>query len=322
MDEISSLNRSATGSATIADSSSSSTIFDAVSDASDSASNSIMSPFSNMITKLEDQYKNIYAEKLGVSSVGSGSGKGESAESYLARTLHGVKTGYYGIGGGLTNGFHRGVDIGARGGSSILSPISGTVVSTGYDAAGYGNYAVVRSRDGKTHIFGHMRDTTVGYGDHVDTGSLLGTVGSTGNSSGNHLHYEIRTGDSKYTAMDPAKYKLRNIKDNAMDDNVIGSGGSNKDLPNNQETINKLNIAVNTDGVENKLDILIDVMKDWAMRDSKTSRVTNTNNMYVGSGKGSSAPKTVNIVTTNQSQKSTDYEKMDLRKMHEIIAKN
>lgn len=90
---------------------------------------------------------------------------------------------------------HRGVDFAAARGTAINSPVSGKVVVAG-DAKSqgqhwsYGNMVVVQDKDGIKHIMAHMDKVMAKVGDQIVAGVQVGTVGSTGNSSGNHLHYE------------------------------------------------------------------------------------------------------------------------------------
>ena len=86
---------------------------------------------------------------------------------------------------------HNGVDIGASYGSAIWSAAGGTVVSAGWNG-GYGKCVIVNHGNGYTTVYGHMSRIAVSAGQSVSMGSVLGYVGSTGNSTGPHLHFEIR----------------------------------------------------------------------------------------------------------------------------------
>ncbi len=94
---------------------------------------------------------------------------------------------------------HKGVDIAAPAGTPIKSSISGEVVGVfdnntqGY--RGYGNSVLVKGKDDMYYFYAHMNNVNVQAGDKVKGGDVLGGVGSTGNSTGNHLHFEIRTGE-------------------------------------------------------------------------------------------------------------------------------
>jgi len=87
--------------------------------------------------------------------------------------------------------WHSGIDIAAPAGSPIVAPTDLKVVFAGV-AGGYGNAVYAVDELGNQHRFAHMRSYNVGVGDTLSQGDYIGAVGSTGNSSGNHLHYEIR----------------------------------------------------------------------------------------------------------------------------------
>ncbi|MBQ2698298.1 MAG: peptidoglycan DD-metalloendopeptidase family protein [Clostridia bacterium] len=92
---------------------------------------------------------------------------------------------------------HTGIDIGAAGGSKILAANAGTVVSAGYNSA-WGNYIAVDHGGGLSTFYAHMKySASVGVGATVARGEQIGVVGTTGLSTGNHLHFEVRVrGDS------------------------------------------------------------------------------------------------------------------------------
>lgn len=98
--------------------------------------------------------------------------------------------------GGIGSTNHQGVDIAAPLGTSVLAPIDGTVIFSGR-AGGYGNFIKLKGRDGNVYEFGHLSSRNVKNGQSVVAGSLLGGVGSTGNSTGNHLHYGVIGADGK-----------------------------------------------------------------------------------------------------------------------------
>ena len=88
---------------------------------------------------------------------------------------------------------HNGIDIDgfALEGSSISAADAGTVVTSGYDANGYGNYVIIDHGNGYTSVYAHLDSVNVSEGDTVDNGENIGVVGSTGSSTGTHLHFEI-----------------------------------------------------------------------------------------------------------------------------------
>lgn len=99
---------------------------------------------------------------------------------------------------------HTGVDIGVAEGTSILASHSGKVVSSGYRGA-YGHCIIIQSLDGSMEtLYAHMRDHPLWeYGEMVGIGSVVGYVGSTGNSTGNHLHFEVRLQNNGGEPSDP-----------------------------------------------------------------------------------------------------------------------
>ena len=90
---------------------------------------------------------------------------------------------------------HDGVDIAAPTGTSVSVAAEGRVLRTGYDADGYGRFIEVRHPNGMSSLYGHLSRIDVASGDVVAPGQRIGLVGSTGRSTGPHLHFEIRRGD-------------------------------------------------------------------------------------------------------------------------------
>ncbi len=89
---------------------------------------------------------------------------------------------------------HNGIDIGAGIGSAIFAADSGTVVYAGWLNGGYGNFVMIDHGNGFSTWYEHLENIQVNCGDNVFQGSVIGTAGSTGNSTGAHLHFEIRYG--------------------------------------------------------------------------------------------------------------------------------
>lgn len=86
---------------------------------------------------------------------------------------------------------HTGIDIGASMGSEIYASNSGTVIVAGWSSKGYGNYVVVDHGGGKSTLYAHMSKIKTTKGAKVTKGDVIGLVGSTGYSTGPHLHFEI-----------------------------------------------------------------------------------------------------------------------------------
>lgn len=87
--------------------------------------------------------------------------------------------------------FHHGLDIVAQTGTPVLASASGVVVKSGYEAQ-YGNVIVVDHGAGYRSVYAHMSSSSVEEGAFVNRGEEVGKVGSTGRSTGPHLHYEVR----------------------------------------------------------------------------------------------------------------------------------
>lgn len=90
---------------------------------------------------------------------------------------------------------HEGVDIAAPWGTGVYVAAEGSVLRTGYDPAGYGRFVEIRHPNGMTTLYGHLSRLDVASGDAVEAGARIGLVGSTGRSTGPHLHFEVRRGD-------------------------------------------------------------------------------------------------------------------------------
>lgn len=108
--------------------------------------------------------------------------------------------GYRYIFGGYS--FHTGIDIGAWGGSNILAANSGTVLWVGWDPNGYGNYVMIDHGGGVVTLYAHSCRVLVETGEYVKKGQPIALVGTTGLSTGNHLHFEIRVNGSYQNPLD------------------------------------------------------------------------------------------------------------------------
>jgi murein DD-endopeptidase MepM/ murein hydrolase activator NlpD len=97
---------------------------------------------------------------------------------------------------------HEGVDIAAPLGTGVHSAAEGEVLRTGYDANGYGRFIEIRHPNGMSTLYGHLSRVDVATGDRIDGDERIGLVGSTGRSTGPHLHFEVRRGDRQ---IDPTR---------------------------------------------------------------------------------------------------------------------
>lgn len=98
--------------------------------------------------------------------------------------------------------FHSGMDFRAASGSSVLATAKGVVTAADYNG-GYGNMVDIDHGNGLSTRYGHMSQILVTIGQQVNIGEVIGKAGSTGRSTGPHLHYEVRKGGS---AVNPASY--------------------------------------------------------------------------------------------------------------------
>ena len=124
-------------------------------------------------------------------------------------TDKGVGTGYFirpTTGYVITQPFlpwHSGIDLATNIGTLIFAADSGTVIFAGWNTAGYGNLTILDHGNGWRTYYGHQSEIDVKCGDWVPRGSIIGKIGSTGNSTGPHLHFEmLRFG----IAVNPAGY--------------------------------------------------------------------------------------------------------------------
>jgi murein DD-endopeptidase MepM/ murein hydrolase activator NlpD len=123
--------------------------------------------------------------------------------------VEGVVTGSFGERIDPFNGegaFHTGVDISTPYGTPIIAPADGVVLDTSF-INGYGRTVILDHGHGFTTLFAHMSGFAVGQGESVHRGDVIGYVGSSGRSTGSHLHYEVRI---RNTPVNPHKY-LRTI---------------------------------------------------------------------------------------------------------------
>jgi murein DD-endopeptidase MepM/ murein hydrolase activator NlpD len=142
------------------------------------------------------------AEQLQNSGSSSGSGSGSSGGEPSASGF------IWPVSGPITSGFgwrwgrmHEGIDIGAACGTPIRAAASGTIVYAGW-MDGYGNITIVDHGGGMATAYGHQSAIYVG-GGSVSQGQTIGAVGSTGHSTGCHLHFEVRVNG---TPVDPLNY--------------------------------------------------------------------------------------------------------------------
>jgi murein DD-endopeptidase MepM/ murein hydrolase activator NlpD len=99
--------------------------------------------------------------------------------------------------------FHTGLDLSARLGTPVMAAADGIVVAVGHTSTGYGNYVVIAHGAGIETLYGHLLVTSVSYGDRVSRGHVIGLEGSSGFSTGPHVHFELRVNNA---VTDPMPY--------------------------------------------------------------------------------------------------------------------
>lgn len=114
-------------------------------------------------------------------------------------------TAYRASGANWSSGSHTGIDFPVSTGTSVKAITSGTVVTAGWGGA-YGNEVVIKHADGHYSQYGHMSSLSVSAGQTVTAGQQVGLSGSTGNATGPHLHFEVRTGPAYGSDIDPIAY--------------------------------------------------------------------------------------------------------------------
>jgi murein DD-endopeptidase MepM/ murein hydrolase activator NlpD len=100
------------------------------------------------------------------------------------------------------SGAHRAIDIGAPYGSPVYAGRAGTVVRSGWARTGYGYTVIIDHGGGLLSLYSHMKGEWARVGDWVERGQLIGEVGSTGKSSGPHVHFEVRVDGERIDPMD------------------------------------------------------------------------------------------------------------------------
>jgi murein DD-endopeptidase MepM/ murein hydrolase activator NlpD len=124
----------------------------------------------------------------------SGSGGG------LIMPASGTRTSGFGYRWGV---LHAGIDIANSVGTPIKAAKSGRVIVAGWNAGGYGNWVIIDHGGGFSTLYGHMSKIRTSEGASVKQGQQIGDMGSTGNSTGPHLHFETRVGGNP---QDPTRY--------------------------------------------------------------------------------------------------------------------
>ncbi|MEV0170499.1 transglycosylase family protein [Streptomyces sp. NPDC050803] len=128
-----------------------------------------------------------------------------SARTMVSPVSAPTGTPYHKAGSSWSKGYHTGVDFPVPTGTSVRSVAAGNVVSAGWEGS-FGYQVVVRHADGRYSQYAHLSAISVKSGQQVGAGQRIGRSGSTGNSTGPHLHFEVRTGPGFGTDIDPVAY--------------------------------------------------------------------------------------------------------------------
>ncbi|MDX3073280.1 transglycosylase family protein [Streptomyces sp. MI02-7b] len=131
-----------------------------------------------------------------------------AATTFVAPVSGSLGTPYHRAGAHWASGYHTGQDYLVPTGTSVKAVAAGTVVEAGWGGA-YGYQVVIRHADGMYTQYGHLSSLTVRAGQSVSAGRQVGRSGSTGNTTGPHLHFEVRTGEGYGTDVDPVAWLRR-----------------------------------------------------------------------------------------------------------------
>ena len=160
-----------------------------------------------LIAEKQSEYQQALAKEAAAAAAaagggGSGGGGGSNANfngdgtTFLWPSYTTLLTSYFGnreSPGGIGSTNHKGIDIGASYGSSIWAAAAGTVTLASWNG-GYGNCVIISHPNGYSTLYAHMSNIAVSAGQSVSQGQVVGYVGSTGNSTGPHLHFGVLSG--------------------------------------------------------------------------------------------------------------------------------
>lgn len=138
-----------------------------------------------------------YSVSGSVNTAGTTSSAKANLGIALIRPVSGTITSRFGVGSRIRRSSHTGLDIATSTGTPIAAAASGTVTFSGYKGS-YGNMLVISHGNGVQTYYGHCSKLYVSAGTQVSQGQIIGAVGSTGNSTGPHLHLEVRVNGVAY----------------------------------------------------------------------------------------------------------------------------
>lgn len=122
---------------------------------------------------------------------------------FSVKPVTGTITSRFGSKESIRKSAHKGIDIGSPNGTPIYAAADGTVTYSGYNSGGYGNLVIISHGNGIETYYAHCSKLYVKKGQKVSAGDNIAAVGSTGRSTGNHLHFEIRQNGSQ---INPQRY--------------------------------------------------------------------------------------------------------------------
>ncbi|MEV6957681.1 transglycosylase family protein [Streptomyces sp. NPDC051207] len=131
--------------------------------------------------------------------------KAGSGQSVVAPVSAALGTPYHQAGSSWSKGYHTGIDFPVPTGTSVKSIAAGRVVTAGWGGS-FGYQVVIRHDDGRYSQYAHLSAISVRAGQTVGAGQRIARSGNTGNSSGPHLHFEVRTGPGFGSDIDPVAY--------------------------------------------------------------------------------------------------------------------
>ncbi|MEU5583341.1 M23 family metallopeptidase [Streptomyces huasconensis] len=154
------------------------------------------------------------AQKVKAAAVKKVAPKAPKAAAWVHPVQRYTLSASFGLGGSMWSHKHSGQDFAVSVGTPVHAVHGGTVVKAGPNGAGdgpaYGNAVVIKHSNGTYSQYAHLSQVDVRVGQNVGTGQRVALSGNTGNSSGPHLHFEIRTTPNYGTAVDPVAF-LRSV---------------------------------------------------------------------------------------------------------------
>jgi len=175
--------------------------------------------------------------------------------SFGKRTLEGVEK------------EHGGVDIKGKMGDTVVSSQDGKVSVVGFEAGGYGNYVEVDHGNGLKTRYAHLSKTDVNVGDMLSAGEKLGEVGSTGHSTGPHLHYELLQNGKKVDVTQSESFNLNPV----VEDYQLASADKSYGETQNMKKMNKMSGAFTGTTIIDNTTNIIRPGNIYAMQQEQTS---------------------------------------------------